>query len=197
MSDETNSLWTITELAAEVATALAEAEVDQSSGRVTEVPSTRTIRYYTTHGLLDAPSAFKGRTAFYGPRHLQQLVAIKRLQARGATLVEIQTRLVSADDAVLADLAGVAEPAPRTEAPRRAESFWASPAPPAAPVEPQVEARQLELPNVYPALELESGLTLVLSGATRSLHPDDIEAIRVAAAPLVKLLNRRNILSGN
>jgi DNA-binding transcriptional MerR regulator len=74
----------------------------QPSGRVREVPDARTIRYYTTVGLLDRPLAMQGRVAFYGKRHLFQLVAIKRLQARGLSLVEIQRHLVGADDQQLA-----------------------------------------------------------------------------------------------
>ena len=75
------------------------------------------------------------------------------------------------------------------------------------PVDEQLEGRSrfeceqnpAQLPNLGKllALELDAGVTLLLSGAVRGLHEDDIEAIRVAAAPLVKLLNRRHILSGN
>jgi len=48
----------------------------------------------------------------YGPRHLLQLVAIKRLQARGLSLVAIQAELAGATDAQLARVAQVAEAAP-------------------------------------------------------------------------------------
>ena len=50
--------------------------------RPPHVPDARTIRYYATLGLIDRPEAFRGRTALYGARHLSQLVAIKRLQAK-------------------------------------------------------------------------------------------------------------------
>jgi DNA-binding transcriptional MerR regulator len=93
----------LSELAALVARALAAMPYDgQPSGRVREVPDARTIRYYTTLGLLDRPLTMQGRTAFYGKRHVLQLVAIKRLQARGLTLVEIQRHLLGADDRKLA-----------------------------------------------------------------------------------------------
>ena len=65
----------------------------QSSARVQTVPDTRAIRYYTTLGILERPAEMKGRTAFYDKRHVLQLVAIKRLQAQGKTLGDIQTEL--------------------------------------------------------------------------------------------------------
>jgi hypothetical protein len=51
----------------------------------------------------------RGRTAMYGPRHLLQLVAIKRLQARGRSLVAIQAELAGATDTQLARVAQLAE----------------------------------------------------------------------------------------
>src|SRR4030095_506763 len=58
----------------------------------------RAVRWYTTLGLVDRPSAMRGRTALYGRRHLLQLVAIKRLQAAGRTLAEVQEELAAASD---------------------------------------------------------------------------------------------------
>ena len=85
MTRSSESLWDLDELCAQVALALAADYAGQASGRVRDVPDGRTIRYYTTLGLVDRPVAVpgKGRTAFYGRRHLLQLVAIKRLQAQG------------------------------------------------------------------------------------------------------------------
>ncbi|MGI9471638.1 MAG: helix-turn-helix domain-containing protein [Rubripirellula sp.] len=65
-----------------------------TSARVRAVPDTRTIRYYTTLGLIGRPAEMRGRTAFYDERHVEQLVAIKRLQAEKLTLSDIQHRLV-------------------------------------------------------------------------------------------------------
>src|SRR5947209_20571637 len=93
--------WTLDELSAQVALALAADYAGQASGRVREVPDARTIRYYTTLGLIDRPVAMRGRTALYGRRHLMQLVAIKRLQARGTSLAEVQERLVGIGNAAL------------------------------------------------------------------------------------------------
>lgn len=198
MNETTNNLWTIAELAAEVALVLTQAELDQSSGRVTDVPSTRTIRYYTTHGLLDGPVEFRGRTALYGRRHLLQLVAIKRLQARGVSLTEVQGHVVGASDSDLATLAemesSASEGARRQEPARRREEFWAKPAPAPKSTPSQVLPRQLEL---FPAVELTPGVSLLLHGAERDVYPDDLEAIRVAAEPLIKLLKSRHLVRGH
>src|SRR5437763_16140887 len=107
MSQSGDPLWTLDELTAQSALALAADYPGQASGRVREVPDARTVRYYTTLGLLDRPAAMRGRTALYGRRHLLQLVAIKRLQARGLSLAEVQARLVGRTDRALEDLAQV------------------------------------------------------------------------------------------
>jgi DNA-binding transcriptional MerR regulator len=109
--------WTLDELAERVDAALAVGYAGQSSGRVRAVPDRRAIRWYTTIGLIDRPVAHRGRTALYGPRHLLQLVAVKRLQAKGLPLVAIQQELAGATDTQLAQLARVAHPAPASAAP--------------------------------------------------------------------------------
>ncbi len=94
-----SSLYTIGQLTERVGRVLmATGGGRQASGRIRAVPDTRTLRYYTTLGMLDAPVELRGRTAYYGRRHLVQAVAIKRLQTRGESLVEIQQRLVGAGD---------------------------------------------------------------------------------------------------
>jgi DNA-binding transcriptional MerR regulator len=99
--------WTLDELAERVDAALAVDYHGQSSGRVRDVPDRRAIRWYTTIGLIDRPLAHRGRTALYGPRHLLQLVAVKRLQAKGLPLVAIQQELAGATDTDLERVARV------------------------------------------------------------------------------------------
>src|ERR1700742_1858215 len=99
--------WTIDELSAGVTRALAADYPGQSNGRVREVPDRRTIRWYTTIGLLDRPAGMRGRTALYGHRHPLPLMAIKRLQPAGHTLAAVQRELVGATSAALADIAGL------------------------------------------------------------------------------------------
>ena len=211
----TPPLLTIEDLAASAAVLLSEAGLGQSSGRVRELPDARTLRFYTTHGLLDRPIAFRGRTALYGRRHLHQIVAIKRLQARGVALVGIQERLLGLDDRALARLAGVeilegAGAAAAGAAPGRRNAFWKTPPPEVPSVEspafaaPDVEAgprlaHPLDLPpqtseDRIEAIRLGGGLMLLVEGAAREIDDGDREAARAAAAPLVKALRSRRLL---
>jgi DNA-binding transcriptional MerR regulator len=106
--------WPLPELTRRCGEALARLGIRQENGQVAEVPNARAIRWYTSEGLLARPEQ-RGRVAFYGPRHLQQLVAIKRLQAGGLALATVQSALVGRSDddiAALADLpADLAQPA--------------------------------------------------------------------------------------
>jgi hypothetical protein len=102
--------WTIDELVRRVGAVLAAADYPGApNGRVRDVPDRRAIRWYTTIGLLDRPGGGPGRTARYGPRHLLQLVAIKRRQAQGHSLADIQAELVGATDARLRELSAIPE----------------------------------------------------------------------------------------
>src|SRR5919202_6540270 len=98
MTEPGNPLCTLDELTAQVALALAVDYPGQPSGRVRDVPDARTVRYYTTLGLVDRPAAMRGRTALYARRHLLQLVAVKRLQAQGRSLADVQVELAAAGD---------------------------------------------------------------------------------------------------
>lgn len=178
--------WTIAELTAQVAAALTDRDAPES-GRVRAVPDERAVRYYTSLGLLDRP-ALRGRTALYGRRHLAQLVAIKREQARGASLAEIQHTLPTLDDAALTALAGV-EVAPRP-APVARAGFWKAPVA-AAP------APVLTVTTAAPALrvELELGAGVRLSFAPdRPLTDADVAALAAASAALLAELTRRHLV---
>jgi MerR HTH family regulatory protein len=109
MRGMTETNWTLDELTERVGAALSVGYDGQPSGRVRDLPDQRAIRWYTTIGLVDRPAAMRGRTAMYGPRHLLQLVAIKRLQAEGRSLVAIQAELAGATDTQLARVAQLAE----------------------------------------------------------------------------------------
>jgi len=69
----------------------------QHDGRVSAAPDGRTIRYYTTLGILEKPKVIS-RQAFYGNRHVLQLLAIKSLQGLSLPLGEIQARLYGKSD---------------------------------------------------------------------------------------------------
>jgi len=68
-------------------------EIVQASG----VPR-RTVRYYVQRGLLPPPEG-AGRGHFYRPEHLDRLLTIKDLQARGLSLEEIRARLENGGEA--------------------------------------------------------------------------------------------------
>ena len=103
----------------------------RANGRVRDVPNERLVRWYVTVGLVDPPLSRRGRVAQYGQRHLLQLVAVKRRQAEGRSLAEIQTELAGATDETLAVVArvpaGLAAAEPHVAEPAAAEP--AGPAP--------------------------------------------------------------------
>ncbi|MET9070355.1 MerR family transcriptional regulator, partial [Streptosporangium sandarakinum] len=114
--------WTIGELA-EQATALL-GPTAQLSGRVRDVPNERLIRWYATIGLLDPPLTRRGRVALYGRRHLLQLVAVKRRQAEGRTIAEIQAELAGATDRTLEAISsGPCGGQPGVEEPQRLDGL--------------------------------------------------------------------------
>jgi DNA-binding transcriptional MerR regulator len=174
--------WTLDELAARVAEALdGPAYPGAPNGRVRDVPDARAIRWYSTIGLVDRPSGMRGRTALYGPRHLLQLVAVKRRQAQGHKLADIQAELAGAPDEDLrriAQLTPVPVNAPQPLAAARAK-FWAErPAPP--------KTRTLG------GVDLEGGVLLLLPQVPTDA---DATAIREAARPLIDLLSQRGLLN--
>lgn len=177
--------WTIAELTDRVAAALADDDAPDS-GRVRAVPDERAIRYYTTLGLLDRP-ALEGRTAYYGPRHLAQLVAIKRAQSQGRTLAEIQRTLPTLDDAELTALTGVRLGAPPRRGARR--DFWRT-----APAAPSSSSPPAPALTVRTEVELAPGLRVSLALA-RTLTDADLAALRTAAAPLVTEALRRHLIT--
>jgi DNA-binding transcriptional MerR regulator len=194
MKNDSDAVWTIEELSERVAETLQGPGYDGvSSGRVRDVPDLRTIRYYTTLGLLDRPAAMRGRTALYGRRHVLQLVAIKRLQARGLSLALVQERVVGLSDAALRRLAAaqaVAPPAPQAPQPpasaSRADSFWR--------LQPALdEDRASEESPGEERIPLDHGLVLSLAPA-RVLNEDDLGVIRMAAAPLIEILRLRGLI---
>jgi DNA-binding transcriptional MerR regulator len=107
------------ELAGEVALTLEHYQLLGSAhdSRVSPVPDARTIRYYTTLGLLDRPW-MEGRQARYGRRHLLQLLTIKALQGRGMPLSEVQQRMYGLSDAELESLLTALAEAPRAISPQ-------------------------------------------------------------------------------
>ncbi|MBM7863795.1 MerR family transcriptional regulator [Lentzea nigeriaca] len=182
-------MWTLDELLERVSAALEAEYSGAPNGRVRDVPDRRAVRWYATTGLVDRPSAMRGRTALYGKRHLLQLVAVKRLQSEGRTLAEIQAELAGAGDPTLAAIARVpdrlldsGDPPPRPDVRPR---FWADPV--ATPGRtPQAKAVPLN------GVALGDGAVLLVPGAPTAADCADIAA---AARPLLDLLAARGLLT--
>ncbi len=213
-------LWTLDQLTERVAAALAVDYPGQVSGRVREVPDRRAIRWYTTIGLVDRPAAMRGRTALYAERHLLQLVAIKRRQADGCSLAEIQAELAGATDAMLRSVARIppltsidgvrasgrkAGATPARAGGRAGGKFWA--ARPAAAAPAAVDSAALPAPAAPPdqagppgrpvadvraAIRLPDGVTVLLPCGP-GLSAADVAAVSAAAAPLLAELRRRGL----
>lgn len=93
MSKNYENNLSIEELSEEVEKLLKEHGLlnNQNDRRINTIPDPRTIRYYTTLGLLEPPNTIN-RQAKYNQKHIIQLASIKALQAESLTLAEIQQR---------------------------------------------------------------------------------------------------------
>lgn len=196
--------WTLQELRQQALVALA----DLANQRVLDSLTERTIRYYTTLGLLDAPGGVRGRMSLYGRRHLVQLVAIKRLQAQGTTLSEMQRRqLTRAPIRKLEMIARAGEPvassfvaeptAPYTAGPDRQPRFWTDAPASWKAVPEEADADRptgLPLARLAQAVQFAHRVT-VLFPAPRALTPADLPALQAAAAPLLQELFARGFLA--
>jgi DNA-binding transcriptional MerR regulator len=216
MKNAERALGTIEELSARVAEALSVDYEGVPSSRVRDVPDLRTIRYYTTLGLLDRPAAMRGRTALYGSRHVLQLVAIKRLQAHGLSLAAVQDRMLGASDGVLRRIAAApglkrrrVEPPglkPDLEpAASRGDSFWCLPAKasddiavdngfPRSPDHPEnAEILRQVARAEFQTTALGDGLLLSFT-SRRDVDEEDLRSIRTAAASLIEVLKLRGLI---
>jgi len=172
-------LWTLDELTERVEAALADYP-GQVNGRVRAVPDRRAIRWYATIGLVDRPAEMRGRTALYSRRHLLQLVAIKRRQAQGHTLAQIQAELAGATDESLQPIATL--PANTSQPPR--PRFWTD--------RPQPTPATAEVAEFVTAVRLADGVTVVLDQAAPTTP--DAARLAAAAAPLLAELARQRLV---
>lgn len=211
---ETNSAqarWPIRELARRAAAALANG-ASPRSGRVRETPDVRSIRWYATIGLVDKPSQFRGRTALYGARQLRQLVAVKRRQAQGAPLAQIQAELAGLGDARLAEIAAVppallgpagaddagpsavAHAETPAVAPAEVE-FWKPDAVAPAPPAPALPASAAAPPQLSYGLTIDKAVTVLVT-SDRPPRREDADAVQAAAQPLLRALTARGLIQG-
>ncbi|MFC3981326.1 helix-turn-helix domain-containing protein [Streptosporangium jomthongense] len=189
--------WTIGELAERASAALS--PTAQLNGRVRDVPNERLIRWYATIGLLDPPASRRGRVALYGRRHLLQLVAVKRRQAEGLTIAEIQAELAGASDQTLEAVADLPSPAsPSSPSPPAGPAggggarprFWAEPPRTSAP-----RPRARPVPAQVNGVRLAAGVTLLLDGG-HPLSPGALADIGAAAETLLAVLREHGLVPG-
>jgi len=209
-ADSNAPTLTIADLATAVAAVLARGYDGVRSGRVRQLPDARTIRWYQTLGMVDRPAAFRGRTALFSRRHVLQLAAIKRLQAAGHPLADIQRGIAGKTDAELARAAGesladvdrciaevgtargrsdgrrtlIAEPV-KAAIPRPATAFWKTLPPGTAPAVPTAAPAVATLQSI----PLGDRAALVWTGP--ALTPPERDAALRLALPLVEFLSSR------
>lgn len=200
---------TIAELAVAVAGVLAHGYDGVRSGRVRHLPDPRTIRWYQTLGMVDRPAAFRGRTALFSRRHVLQLAAVKRLQAAGHPLADIQRGLVAKTDAELARAVGeslvhvdrcvadvvaararadarapLLEPPVKAATRRPTTDFWK-----VLPAEAAAAPARAAGPATLQLMPLGDQAAVVWTGAT--LTAPEREAMLRLARPLVEFLSSR------
>jgi DNA-binding transcriptional MerR regulator len=180
------STWSITELQQRVEEALHVVPA-VAAGRRVKAPNQRTIRYYATQGLVDKPD-LEGGQARYQRRQLLQILAVKRLQAKGWSLAEVHEQLDGASNRSLAKYAKVpseeALAKARTELNRLRAAFWL-----AKQAKPHLAACYTTLRG----LELAPGVILTFK-VVRDLYPQDVQELTDAAQPLLDSFRDRGLL---
>jgi DNA-binding transcriptional MerR regulator len=181
MDVEQAQRYTLAELSAEIGRRLADSGVSPVSGRVSALPDGRTLRYYTTIGLLDRPLEVRDRQARYGERHVQQALAIKSLQSEGLSLAAIQVALAGLDDRELAAVAAGATGERGSGRPR----FWARVGTPVAQASGAVHAPAAPAAGTArtPAVQLAATTHTPAAPAAHTPAAPTLPAARTPAAP--------------
>jgi DNA-binding transcriptional MerR regulator len=147
--------------------------MEQGRGTVTVVPDERTIRYYLSEGLVQAPEEKQGTASVFSYQNLLQLVVVKKLQAEHLPIRKIRDLVSGKSEQELETLLGIGEDAGKkgSDAKRYLESLLtgtssslSSPAPTAragrrmnaAPISPATESA----PGSWHRVEIEPGLEL-------------------------------------
>jgi DNA-binding transcriptional MerR regulator len=149
-------------------------DLEQQRGTVTSVPDERTIRYYLSEGLVQAPEERQGTASVFTYLNLLQIVAVKKLQAEHLPIRKIRDLVSGKSEQELEALLGIGEPAGKkgTDAKQYLESLLtgiptpresvpptAAVKPAPAPSPPQVDS-SAAAPGSWHRVEIEPGLEL-------------------------------------
>ncbi len=189
-------LWTIEELVEQANRVLEGEEHRAPNRRVRETMTPRQVRLYTTLGLLSRPH-LRGRTGYYSQRHLMQLVAIKRLQSEGWSLVQIQQALLAKSDEELAQIARLPQDLltggngkyEQTPAPRKRSAFWKVSEAPATGASPEVPKSETPPVRQWTVIPLTETAQLLLTTSVE-LDEQRLQEIERAAEPLRRVLRQ-------
>ena len=189
--------WTLEELCSVAERVLELAGVVSDSARVRSTPDERTLRYYTTIGLLSRPSAFRGRTALYLRSHLAQVVAIKRLQASGLPLSDVQLRLAGLTSTELEVVAKLPAELPEPSKPVRAVQTIRQERPAPLKAQSVPHPRHSHGGDAAPSgswLSLGSGVALMLPAVFEGRAENLLDLLQ-AASPLLAELRRQGFIA--
>jgi DNA-binding transcriptional MerR regulator len=141
----------------------------QERQSVSLVPDERTVRYYSTEGLLAPPEGKQGLNSVYGYQHLLQLLVIKRLQAEHLPIRKIKELVEGKSERELEQLLNIderttaqARAAPQNAATEYLETLLTRPAArmSAAPAPPSVGFAPTASHSAWSRVEVEPGLEL-------------------------------------
>lgn len=167
---------TLDDVVAESDAVLQETATRQTRYAVTERPDVRTVRYYTTRGLLPKPLSYDGGRARYGYGHLVRLLAIKKMQSEHMTLEQIARAMDGKSMDELEILAGLVvrqeRPLPRGEIAPRPRALGARDDVTAG----RSRARDLEL-ELSPGGKVYVPASIVGDAASRAQLADNLEQL--------------------
>lgn len=182
---------------------LAQLDLEQARGTVTNVPDERTIRYYLSEGLIQSPEEKQGTASVFAYLNLLQLIAVKKLQAEHLPIRKIRELVADKSEQELETLLGFggagSKKAGENEAKRYLESLLTPTTQTAAPA--RIPAMSLKLqastptmpesdqtqPGSWQRVEIEPGLELHIrsdytppttSARSRSLAERVIQRLR-------------------
>lgn len=160
----------------------------QSKYRVTEIPTERTIRFYTANGLVDKPGDKRGTSALYGYRQILQVLAVKYLQSHYLPLVKIRSLVENVSNRELEQLIPEVPSAAAAHrafvrgdtapvAPQARGASRDSPAPAQAPPPPPPATAE-DSPDAWYRIEVAPGIELHVHAV--ALSADQRERLRGA-----------------